>query len=433
MQRFFMPGFVSHLLVLALLFPLADNAQTTTTTLQGTITGEDGKPLPYAAVQLKRITLGTLANEAGQFVLRVPAINATDSVLVSYVGYAVKTVAAAALQERPATITLQPKTINLPTQTVLALSPEELIKEAVKKLPQNLHDEPALLAAFYREARYVRDTKLTNVKGGEAVLAIYHTGADENNPLNNMADQVRVLRSREVGQIDDEQAAQMLRSLPDLKGAPYKLLGEDAVKYSYDRTFDFLNERQFKKYDYTLRGVVALGGGEAYEITFDQKDAVRESLFQGRVLLDRTTLAIAEVDFKLSEKGRAFASGFSLFGIGAKVKESAGQARYVPINGRWYLNYLRRYIAVTITAKTQKRKEAIGSKFNLEPVFDVGIVHELFVTGHKSTDVQPLPKNEVLGKNEIAYKKSENYDDAFWGEYNYIRAGSVLATATLPQ
>lgn len=405
----------------------------TATVLQGTVTDEAGKLLAYATVQFKRITLGTLTNEAGEFVLQTPALQPTDTVVVTYVGYAPKAIAASTLATGKAVVVLQVKAISLPTQTVLALSPEELIKQAVKKIPENLHNEPALLAAFYREAKYVKDTKITNVQAAEAALAVYHTGADDRNPLNNMADQVKLLRGRQVGQIEDEQAAQMLRSLPDLKGSPYKLLGEDAVKYSYDRLFDFLNEKQFKKYSYTLRGIVALGAGEAYEITFDQKDGLKESLFAGRILIDRGSMALAEVDFSMSEKGRPHAAGFSLFGIGVKVKASGGQARYTAINGRWYLQYLRRNVAITITAKTDKRKEKVATKFNLEPTFDVGLVNELFVTSHKTTGAEPLPKNEVMGKNEVLYKKAENYDEAFWGEYNYIRAGRTLKDAVVPE
>jgi len=48
---------------------------------------ETGEPLSYASIGVRNQGLGTITNEIGQFVLRVPERFSNDTIMVSYLGY----------------------------------------------------------------------------------------------------------------------------------------------------------------------------------------------------------------------------------------------------------------------------------------------------------------------------------------------------------
>ena len=56
-----------------------------TITVNGTVTNEEGEPLPGASIVIKNGTLGTISNPQGKFVLE--GIKPTDEIVISFVGY----------------------------------------------------------------------------------------------------------------------------------------------------------------------------------------------------------------------------------------------------------------------------------------------------------------------------------------------------------
>jgi hypothetical protein len=85
-----------------------------------TAPGAAPAPLAFANVGIRGRNVGTTADEAGRFRLRVPAALGADSVTFSALGYAPRTVAVTALAARPDTV------------LVLTTRPQELADVSVK-------------------------------------------------------------------------------------------------------------------------------------------------------------------------------------------------------------------------------------------------------------------------------------------------------------
>lgn len=110
-----------------LLLPLLALAASTPPdlTLRGRVTGlpiagAAPAPLPFVNIGIRGRNVGTTADEAGRFALRVPAALGADSVTFSALGYAARTVAVAALAAHP------------DTALVLAARPQELPEVSIK-------------------------------------------------------------------------------------------------------------------------------------------------------------------------------------------------------------------------------------------------------------------------------------------------------------
>jgi len=75
--------------------------------VRGTIFDDAGMPLPYAMLGVKGKSIGTISNDAGYFVLRIPLEKyvSTDSIIVSYLGFHNHTIPLANLIDSVNTIT----------------------------------------------------------------------------------------------------------------------------------------------------------------------------------------------------------------------------------------------------------------------------------------------------------------------------------------
>ena len=78
--------------VLSILCTLSMSAQTKI--ISGIIKdSHSDEPIPFASVVLKNTSIGKLSDSAGMFMFRLTSIAATDSLLITYVGYKSMTIA----------------------------------------------------------------------------------------------------------------------------------------------------------------------------------------------------------------------------------------------------------------------------------------------------------------------------------------------------
>lgn len=189
-----------RLLIFWLMAAGATLAQPTTVVLGGKVLDRDsGEPVAYATLLVQGTSLGVIANRYGAFEMRLPdSLTNTGRLLrISAVGYQnnflkldhLKPDSVYIVHLRPVDYTTGEVVI-----TSTSRSPQEIIAEAYRRMPQNYADEPYLLQLFYRH--YCREGDMYG-RLIEAAVDVYDTKGHKRlmaSPANKMQTRVRQLR-----------------------------------------------------------------------------------------------------------------------------------------------------------------------------------------------------------------------------------------------
>lgn len=140
--------------------------------IRGKVTdAESNQPVAFASVGLKDSPISTVTNLEGDFNFKIHKSHIKDSIIVSSIGYELKTLRIPTDQCKEISITLQPSEVFLDAITVTdSLNGNEIIKLAVDRLSQNHPNQPTSMEAFYRERQMVDDAYVSLV---EAALTVY--------------------------------------------------------------------------------------------------------------------------------------------------------------------------------------------------------------------------------------------------------------------
>ncbi|NLR60292.1 serine hydrolase [Chitinophaga polysaccharea] len=305
------------------------------------IDAASSKPLPAANITVHKTGIGTVSNEAGEFRLQVPAAFQKDTLRISCLGYAVQYLPVAQMTSG-APIGLKPTGIQLKEVAVGIKDPLKLLQQAVKKIPGNYLTNPCLLKGFYRAVTQ-KDQEYLELS--EAVFNIYSQG------YGSAASNQLYLEGMRA--VKDEAASHGVEW--GLK--PNNLFEFDVVN---SMTGDgILGGAAWRKYVFALTGIVNYKGQPAYEITFDQREELKESLYKGRFYIDQASLAFLKVEYALSPKGLPYArygdmvtrSLLKMLGMDIKRLKETTAVEYNKVGDRWVLSNAVNYSDINIHSK----------------------------------------------------------------------------------
>lgn len=147
---------MKKLILIALLMVAGNLTAQEYITLQGHITdSRTRKPVPYAAVLLQGTNIGTQSNDKGEYRLKVEngKWHSDSKVLFSAMGYKRISVSVEQLQKK-GDVRLEPHALELKEVTVTGyVTPQEIIAEAVRRIPQNYHTDTTIGTWFHRDWR----------------------------------------------------------------------------------------------------------------------------------------------------------------------------------------------------------------------------------------------------------------------------------------
>lgn len=111
-------------------------------------------PVAYASVGVKKLGTGTITNQEGKFLLKIPPSAAGHTVEIQMIGY--KTYYFTPRQTQNIRITCKlapaPKELNevivIPRDTLL-----QILRMAFKAIPKNYPDKPLMYNGFFREVQ----------------------------------------------------------------------------------------------------------------------------------------------------------------------------------------------------------------------------------------------------------------------------------------
>lgn len=303
--------------------------------------------LPFATVAIKGISQGTIANQQGNFNLRVPSSIDNPILIVSFLGYHTKEVS---VSDNALQIGLETSILELKELIVNPLPPTAYIKRAVRKIPDNYARNPFESRAHYRE---IFKENGNYVNGSEAYFKSYYPSYEDTTEnqhqlllyrqAEDLQDIAFAKKWIEKRTIKENRKAKKKGEEPDEIdptgeirkgfGGPDNILSLDFN----EELADCLDSTLFKKFKYEFGDGIRHYGREMMVINFESKGKVDHTRQEGKIYLDIDSDAIVAVEYS----GKAIIPAVVrpiLFAVGLKIvnPDFAVKIKYQPIGDKWY-------------------------------------------------------------------------------------------------
>jgi len=375
--------------------------------ISGRIIDKDTRnPLPFANLSILGKSIGTITNEEGFFSFKIPISYKDENLVSTYLGYKNAEIPLLDLTFQNNIVYMQQDFLSIQEVIIRSSNPETLIKSAMEKAKYNYYTQPYLMTTFYREFVKKNDNYMSI---SEAVLSVYKSPYE-----GYYSDQVKMLKTRKNVSYSENDTF-----LLKLKGGLYASLFLDIIK----NPSTFLLESYFNQYSYALIDIVKYENSTAYVIEFKPKYYLEDQSFSGRLYIDTDNLAIKAAYFYIDSKAIERLSQELVLKKSMKTIVKPVSAKYWvnyrQINGLYYLNLVRGELEF----KVKKRKQLFSSEFKT--------IFEFAVNDIDTINIDRFERNETIATNQVFIDKNFEYDDSFWGDYNYIIPNETLQDALI--
>lgn len=406
------------------------------------------RPVEFAKVLIEGTSVGVVANAEGEFELFIPENRRGKNIIISRIGYKTDTLYAPS-PDQNVLVTLAQQPVELAEVIVKPLDPLDILKQAVRKIPENYPAEPVYLYAYYRE---MVETNGIFVKYADAACQLYSCAYttpfderkassayfkfdflhwDKNKPfpqakntVPHQDDAVQVLAVRKSNDLEKFtnrwDFEENLKKF-DISGGPLHVTAADLVKLRKD----VVDPSTWEYYLFKLEAVMKDGKKNTYKISFKPKKNRENALWEGVVYIDEESSAFMEFEYAVSEKGKKFLREKhyeQTVDLNPKMKrqlnrasvkrvvEQTGQnvqVSYSRLHNKWYLSYIR-----------------IVNEFeNSGDVFEKIIYHtylDLYINDIQNRQVHRFPEENRFptGYFSYLYHYPFPYDPGFWKKYN---------------
>lgn len=389
-----------------------ESADTTFVTISGTVKDKDSKKtLENVSISLEGSHIGTVSNNDGTFSLSVPAAYSRGKIKAEQLGYFSSIIPLSGLRsnENSITILMTSSAKMLKEVVVRGGKPEEIVAEALKKIPVNYSHDKNLFTAFYRET--VQKGK-RYIGVSEAIVDVFKTPYTRR--MNN-GERVQIKKGRRL-------ISQNSRDTLSVKivGGPTLPVIIDFVKNS-----DFLfGYDDLAYYSFKMEKPVSIDDRMQYVIRFAPKVKLDYALCHGLLYIDQETLSFSKAEFELDMTDRSKATNAILRkkprGLHFKPQEVAFTITYRLDEGISYLNYIK----TKTRFKCDWKRRLFSSGYTTYA--------EMVMVDRVDNPDHDISRKLAFGNNDIFYDTVTDYWDAdFWKGYNIIEPTESLDKAVI--
>jgi hypothetical protein len=366
---------------------------------------ETNEPLSFAAIALKNRARGTVTNASGEFGLRIPKENTSDTLSVSYLGFVQREIPVKQALGNNFTIRMKREFISIPEIIIKTQVPQEIIYKSVAAIPRNYGNTPVMMTGFYREG--VMKKQELQVYS-EAVLEIYKSSYTS----SLLNDQIKIYKSRKVENTTSRDTLSVR-----LKAGLSTCLELDGIK----NLFDFLSREYMAEYLYRISDIVSADDDAVFVIDFEQREGIDLPRYKGSVFINTDDFAVVKADFELHPKYikqmkdsfiTSSSRGISTWPVTVKYSVS-----YRKLNGRYYLSHVRGDLLFT----SKQKKKLFSTQFS--------VFFELAITGITTTNVSRFDRDEIAPIHSIFSETINDYDADFWGDQDFLKPEDNLIQA----
>lgn len=384
-------------LIFMLFFPLWLTAQQSNYfTLSGRVLhAQTGAPLSHAHVGIPERGIGTTTGYDGRFVFKVPRYYEGSDLVISYLGFQTYRVPIEGIQQA-LMVRLKPTASSLQEVVVMDESRvEDLIRKAVRRIPQNYPNYPTSLTAFYRESKTNADENYVYL--AEGVLNLY-----KRSYANDKEGQVGLIQGRKVTLVPEEELQANTRFSSGH-------LAADRFDFVKNRE-DFLDEDYFPAYKYWISSITSYNEQPVYVISFDREDSNKDARMKGQLYLDTLSYAIVRAEFEILPDAQRRYNDYPLYT--GRWKGNRYYVNYRKVEGRWHLS--------------EALREGIWRDSSL-------YTNELIITEVKPGRGKVVPYIERLGRDDRFLDRTGTYDEDFWTSYNTAPLNDERLAETVQQ
>lgn len=377
-------------------------------TVNGIVKNKDNnKRVEYANILVKGTNVGTVANENGEFTLKVKNILQARMIVVSHVGYVSNIINLTGSDMNNLTVWMTPQNNVLHEVIIRAGDARDIVKDAIRKISFNYESNNCLLSGFYRETvrkrqRYINIT--------EAVVGVYKTSYMRRSADN---DRVQVVKGRKLlsEKSGDTLAVKLL-------GGPNMSVYVDVVK----NPDVLLDEESLSYYKFKEEEPVYIDHRLQYVISFQPQVNLPYALYNGKMYIDSENLAFTHMELSLDMNDRNKATQAILkkkpFGLVFKPQELTFLINYKERDGKMCLDYIRNEVRF----KCDWKRKLFSTGYT--------VVSEMVVTDLKSHDFEKIPYRASFSEHDsFTDKVDASWDGDFWGAYNIIAPTESLDKA----
>ena len=378
------------------------------------IDSKSQKPVAFAHVGIPERGIGTTTAGNGSFLLKVPKQYSKSMLMVSYIGYKTFEKPIASINKY---ITIKLKRVPTQLQEVVVMDErrvENIIRKAVRAIPDNYPRYPTNMTGFYRESKTDKDQNYLYL--AEGVLDIYKTSYK-----NKKDGQLKLIEGRKVDLVNPDSTR-----IATFTSGHWSSHRFDFVK----NREDFIDERYFPVYKYWISGITEYNGRAVYIISFDKDESAKavsieergssglnifnlnfskkkkkssHGRMKGKLYIDTTSYAFLRAEFEIRKEGLKKYNDYPLY-VG-RWKGNKYIVNYRQVQGKWYFS----------------------ESFREGHYRDGGIYSNEFVV----TEINPkrggtIPYLDRL-ENHIAFRKNTgSYDPDFWKDWNVTLLSGAL-------
>jgi hypothetical protein len=353
---------------------------------------DDVTNLPVQFVHIginHRTPIGTITNENGEFIFKIPDKFSGKNLTFSCIGYDRKEIKIIS-DNFKTIIRLIPSRMMLDEITITPKSPQEIIKSAYSSIPNNYYDKPSMATGFFRQS--IKTNKFGLLYISEAVLEARKETYEKQHKIG----QVKNIQSRKKLYYDED----TLRRIK-FYGAPHLFHRYDYVI----RRAPFINPNNFDQYDYELKGTTSYNGNLVYLIAFKMASKASGSVVKkGRIYIDVETYALIGFHYSSAETGS---------GIKFKSTKNEIKVNYMPMGNRWYLQN----IWSQVEGYDKILKDSI-----------IGVA-EFVVTNVDTVNTSLIPYNERLQFRDLFINEIDSSKSNFWKNHNILETDENVKNA----
>ncbi len=376
-------------------------------TISGVVKNEsNNKRIDYANITIKGTNIGTVANENGEFTLKVKNSLGARLLVVSHVGFVSAEIHIEDTSVDNLKVSLVPRNTLL-DEVVVRGDAQAIVLDAIRQIKLNYEEKNCMLTGFYRETARKRQHYI-NIS--EAVIDVFKSDYKKRSAEY---DRVQILKGRKLlsEKKGDTLAVRLL-------GGPNLAVYGDMVKNAEI----LLNEEDMMYYFYKLEDPVFIDHRMQYVISIAPRVRLPYALYTGKLYIDSKSLAFTRVELSLDMSDRNKATQAILrrkpFGLKFKPQELSFLVDYKEREGKMALNYIRN----DIKFKCDWKRKLFSTSYS--------VTSEMVVTDLNSNDVKNIPHRAAFDeKDSFTDKVDAFYDEDFWGEYNIIAPTESLEKA----
>ena len=393
--------------------------------IKGNIANEATKEkIPFVSIQLLNSHIGTQSNADGHYILKVPNNKTSDTVVFSALGYKKMKIIVSDLRKQ-CHIQLTPHALDLKEVTIKDFaSPQSLLDEVIRRIPQNYHSSPTVSTFFFRDWSMANDSLYLFY---ESLTDVYRAGYGKFDKKRYY----KVLPNKRAIE-SNYKLIQKYRLLVfdttyllTVVGSRVKM--NELMSFDDDETIvDWIEipnasyifaKRKRKDYNYKLEEFTDAEGKEFYLITMMSKSKYSYTF---TLVIDKTDLAVCKITYQYS--GEYTNPDNFMYKIVSPFK--SGVVHYDT------REYVYKKIAGKYTLFSYRSAASSDNVCHMEYGYQNAMEHQSYkhsyvyqLVDFRKNDTDTLPDNVIKAVKPQLYStlmSNGRYDESFFENYNFV-------------